>query len=423
MKSGSSAIDMLGRSKLISVGEARDILTRELANRQLQTKKVSLLNGLGGVLAESIYSPEDLPSHARSTMDGYAVRATDTFGASESMPAYLEVTGEILMGEMPQTEVAKGCCHKIPTGGLLPPGADSVVMLEHTIGVDDTMVEVVKGVGVGTNLIQKGDDIAQGGLAFSQGHRLRPQDIGLLAGLGIDEVVIVKPLRVGILSTGDEIIDYRQKPQPGQIRNINTPALGAMVRSLGHDYIDYGIVSDAKEHFLNLLQKAIEQTDLVLFSGGSSVGIRDLGEQVIEELGPPGVLVHGVTLKPGKPILIGMSGTTPLFGLPGHPASAMVCFDLFVRPAMRSLEGQKVEENYPGASVRARINQNLNSAPGRRDVIRVQLKKEQGQTVAEPVFGKSGAISTLSRADGFFFIEEDSQGISENSEVEVFLYQ
>lgn len=423
MKNGNSSIDMLGRSGLISVAEAQAVLAQHLSTNKIPSKKVALLNGLGHVLAQPIFSSEDLPAHARSTMDGYAVKAMDTFGASESMPAYLEITGEVLMGQMPDSVVSKGCCHKIPTGGLLPPGADSVVMLEHTIGIDETMVELIKGVGVGTNLIQKGDDIQKGAQAFAKGHRIRPQDIGLLAGLGIEEIEIIKPLRIGIVSTGDEIIDFRKSPLPGQVRNINTPALGAMVKSLGHEFIDYGIVSDSREVFLSLMQKAVEQTDIVIFSGGSSVGIRDLGEQVVKELGPPGVLVHGVTLKPGKPILIGMSGSTPLFGLPGHPASAMVCFDLFVQPAISMLQGQYNKDEYSRPCIRARLNQNLNSAPGRLDVIRVRIMKQGDQNIAEPIFGKSGSISTLSRAQGFFFITEDSQGLSENSEVEVFLYQ
>jgi molybdopterin molybdotransferase len=414
--------DMLGRSGLLPVDEALHILLDHLAGIRTASTSVSLIDGLDRILAEPIFSSEDLPAQARSTMDGYAVRAADTFGASESMPCYLNITGEVLMGTAPADKVHKGCCFKIPTGGLLPAGADSVVMLEHTVPVDETMIEVIKGVGSGTNLIQKGEDIAQGEMALADGHLLRPQDIGLLAGLGITEVLVTEKVRVGILSTGDEIIAHTKSPKPGQIRNINAPALAAAVRRAGGVARDYGIVSDEKEIFLPAIRTAIEENDLVLFSGGSSVGVRDLGEQVVEALGPPGILVHGVTLKPGKPVLIGQSGRTPIFGLPGHPVSALVCFDFFVKPAIELLSGRSARPKLPNSYIMAGLTRNINSAPGRLDVVRVKIIKEDETWRAEPVLGKSGSISTLSRSDGYFLIDEDSQGVNEISAVKVYLY-
>ncbi len=414
---------MLGRSSLISVAEALDILLNHIQGLRTTSRSIPLTDAFDRVLAQAVLSPEDLPGQARSTMDGFAVRATDTFGASESMPCYLNITGEVLMGSAPAGEVKKGCCYKIPTGGLLPCGADSVVMLEHTIPVDQTMIEIVKGVGSGTNLIQTGEDIAQGALALPEGHLLRPQDIGLLAGLGIAEVQVTEKVRVGILSTGDEIIAHTEQPEPGQIRNINSLALAGMVQRSGGVFIDYGIVSDQKEVFLAAIKRAVAENDMVLFSGGSSVGVKDLGEQVIADLGPPGILVHGVTLKPGKPILIGLSGTTPIFGLPGHPVSALVCFDFFVRPAIRHLSGQINEPEIPAPYILATLARNINSAPGRRDVVRVKMSQEGTSWIAEPVLGKSGSISTLSRSDGYFFIDEDSQGLTEHSQVKVYLFQ
>jgi molybdopterin molybdotransferase len=319
--------------------------------------------------------------------------------------------------------VAKGCCQKIPTGGLLPPGADGVVMLEHSIPVDETMIEIVKDIGKGANLIQRGEDIAAGELALSAGHRLRPQDIGLLAGLGISRVMVTRQIRVGILATGDEIIPHNSEPQPGQIRNINNLTLAGQVSRAGAISVDCGIVSDRREIFQAAVAKAVAENDLVLFSGGSSVGVRDLGEEVIEALGPPGILVHGVALKPGKPVLIGMSGAIPLFGLPGHPVSAMVCFEYFVAPVIRRLSGESDDAMLPESTLMARLGRNTNSAPGRRDVVRVRLYQEDDGWRAEPVLGKSGSISTLSRAHGFFEIDEESQGVSENSLVKVFLYR
>jgi molybdopterin molybdotransferase len=405
------------------VDEALKILLRHLEDASITTERVPLAESFDRVLAESVISPEDLPAQARSTMDGFAVRAADTFGASESMPCYLNITGEVKMGEAAGGEVQKGCCHKIPTGGLMPQGADSVVMFEHTVPVDDTMIEIVKSVGSGTNLIQKGEDIAREKLALAAGHLLRPQDIGLLAGLGIDEVLVTKEVKVGILSTGDEIISHAEVPKPGQIRNINSLALAGLVRRAGGIYSDYGIVSDREEIFLPAIQKAVKENDVVLFSGGSSVGVRDLGEQVVEALGPPGILVHGVTLKPGKPVLIGLSGTTPIFGLPGHPVSAMVCFDFFVQPTIEKLSGLSNSQELPTPYVLTRLVRNINSAPGRLDVVRVRLVKEGETWNADPVLGKSGSISTLSRAHGYFLIDEDSQGVTENSEIKVHLFQ
>lgn len=415
--------DMLGRSSLIAVDEALHILSNHLVGIRTATKSIPLTKAFDRVLAEPVISPEDLPAQARSTMDGYAVRAADTFGASESMPSYLNITGEVLMGVAPIGEVEKGCCYKIPTGGLLPDGADSVVMLEHSVPVDDTMIEIIKGVGSGTNLIQKGEDIAKGKQALPGGHLLRPQDIGLLAGLGIAEVMVTRKVRVGILSTGDEIIAHTEVPKPGEIRNINTIALAGFVKRAGGEYCDYGIVSDQEEIFLPAIKKAVKENDIVLFSGGSSVGVRDLGEQVVEALGPPGILVHGVTLKPGKPVLIGLSGTTPIFGLPGHPVSALVCFDFFVRPAIHQLSGRTNEPRLPVPYVMANLARNINSAPGRRDVVRVKITKEDNIWIAVPVLGKSGSISTLARSDGYFLINEDSQGITENSVIKVYLFQ
>jgi molybdopterin molybdotransferase len=415
--------DMLGRRKLIQVDQALDILLSHLEGVRTNPASILLSEAFDRVLSDAIFSPEDLPAQARSTMDGFAVRAADTFGASESMPCYLNITGEVLMGEAPSGEVKRGCCYKIPTGGLLPTGADSVVMLEHSVPVDETMIEIIKGAGSGTNLIQKGEDITKGRLALPAGHLLRPQDIGLLAGLGITRVKVSEKVRVGILSTGDEIISHTEYPLPGQIRNINSLALAGLVRRAGGSCIDYGIVSDQKDIFLPAIEKAVRENDIVLFSGGSSVGVKDLGEQVVEALGPPGILVHGVTLKPGKPILIGLSGTTPIFGLPGHPVSAMVCFDFFVKPAIQHISGIRVDRNRPAPYILANLARNINSAAGRRDVVRVKVVRQDESWIAEPILGKSGSISTLSRSDGYFLIEENSQGVTENSVIKVYLFQ
>jgi molybdopterin molybdotransferase len=422
MTSAEKTKDMLGRTGLITVAEAKNILLDRLTGIKPETEFVPLLEALDRILAEPIRSRDNIPPHPRSVMDGFAVSAADTFGASESMPCYLQITGNVAMGEMPEGSISKGCCFQIATGGFLPAGADAVVMHEHTVPVDETMIEIIKAGGSGTNIIGIGEDIAEGEEALSAGHLLRPHDLGLLAALGVDTVQVYKKIRVGILSTGDEIIPHTEAPSPGKIRNINSIALAGLVQRAGGIVQDYGIVSDQKEIFFPTMQKAVTENDIVLFSGGSSVGVRDLGEQAVEALGPPGILVHGVKLKPGKPVLIGLSGNTPVFGLPGHPVSALVCFDMFVKPAIEKISGAASSADTALASVSATLGRNINSAAGRLDLVRVRLQKNGNSVIAEPVRGRSGAISTLSRAHGYFLIDEESQGVAQDSTVEVFLY-
>ncbi len=413
---------MLGRKALMTVDGARNLLFAKLPCG-LSADRLPLREALDRITASAVSAPENLPSHPRSTMDGYAVIAADTFGASESMPCYLTIQGEVLMGQNPTENLSRGNCFRIATGGLLPPGSDSVVMFEHTVPLDETMIEVVKSVGQGANVIKAGDDIQQDAIALPAGRLLRPQDLGLLAGLGIEEVAVRKKVRVGILSTGDEIVPFASAPQPGKIRNINSIAISCQARRSGADVTDYGIVPDQKEVFFAAIKEAVRNNDIVIFSGGSSVGTRDLGEKAIGSLGSPGVLVHGVALKPGKPLLIGLHDTTPIFGLPGHPVSAMTCFDLFVGPAITRLAGVE-QETYPAnPAVDAFLGRNVHSAAGRMDIIRVELQYVEERLTAYPVLGKSGSISTLSRAHGYFIIEEPLEGLTELSPIKVYLYQ
>jgi len=414
--------DMLGRVKLTPVQEAKSTLLQALSTIRPSSHSCSLAESAGRILAQDILSPEDLPPNSRSTMDGFAIRAEDSFGATNSMPAYLEIDGKVKMGVMPQGNVGKSKCFHIATGGIIPDGSDAVMMFEHTIPIDERMIEVVKSVGSGANVIQCGEDIQKGSPALSRGHLLRPQDLGLLAGIGIAEVeVFVKP-RVGILSTGDEIVHWEDSPPSGKIRDINGIMLTAACKKLGAEVTDYGIVTDNEDLFLTTVRRAAAGNDVVLFSGGSSVGMRDLGEKVIEKLGNPGIIVHGVALKPGKPVLIGLCHKTAVFGLPGHPVSAMVCFEIFVHSTIKHFAGLRLPEPEFQPTVRAKLDRNLNSAAGRLDLIRVQLQKQKnGLPTATPVQGRSGAISTLARAQGYFFISETSQGLNKNTEVEVHL--
>lgn len=423
MTDSGTPLDMLGRGRLTQVAEAQSLLLSHIEGITTSSESLSLERALDRICAHDLIAKENLPPADRSTMDGFAVVAADTFGTSQSMPGYLDIKGEVTMGEIPEGSVSRGNCFKIPTGGVLPEGADAVVMHEHTIPVDHGMIEIIKPVGSGSNVIRTGDDIRHGSIAIEKGSQLRPQDLGLLAGLGISEIEVFKPVRVGLLSTGDEIVDYRESAGPGKIRDINSLVLTSLVKRCHAQVQDYGIVADDEDSFFAAVEEAVERNDLVIFSGGSSVGMRDLGEQAINRIGNPGVLVHGVSLKPGKPVIISLCNSTPVFGLPGHPVSAHVCFDFFVRPAIFSLSGKSLQTAVPKPTVRAQLKRNINSAAGRLDVVRVQLTFEEDSLYAIPVMGKSGAISTLSKAHGYFLIEEDVQGLSTNEFVEVMLYQ
>lgn len=414
--------DMLGRSALTPVDDAMEKLLQAIREVHTDHEDVVLAEALNRVLALNVCSPEDLPAWPRSTMDGFAVVAADTFGASQSSPAYLNISGEVLMGQKPSVEVSRGNSVKIPTGGLLPTGADAVVMHENTVPVDESLIEVVKDVGSGTAVMQKGEDVSVGQEIIAAGTKLNPYHLGLLAGLGLTSVTVYKRPKIAILSTGDEIVSCSEQPKPGQIRDINAVSLAGLIEQCGATPVPLGIVSDRKEIFYPVLEKAVTENDMVLFSGGSSVGMRDLGERAIEELGEPGILVHGVTLKPGKPIIIGQHGSSLVFGLPGHPVSALICFETFVRPAIVHLSGNRQIQHR--TTVFAALTRNINSAAGRRDVIRVQLiKDEKNQNfTAVPILGKSGSISSLSKADGYFIIDEASQGAYEGTTIEVTLF-
>jgi len=414
--------DMLGRAGIIGLSEAQDLLTERLSRCSGRTaEEIPLEQGLGRILAQDVVSSEDIPPHPRSVMDGYAVRAADTFGAAEGMPAYLRISGEVKMGEFPQVGPVLESCFTIATGGLLPPGADSVIMLEHTVQTGTEMLEIVKPVAPGENVIGRGDDVKKGGQLLKAGHSLRPQDLGLLAGLGITTLRVWKRVRVGLFSTGDEIVPFDENPPPGKVRDMNSVNLAALAREHGAVATSYGVVKDEEDPFLALAEKALRENDIVIFSGSSSVGSRDLGEKVVCTLAE--LLIHGVAIKPGKPVIVAFSGDKALFGLPGHPVSAAVAFDLFVRPVIESFAGREASDLPGRRTVPAVCTRNMNSAGGRTDFVRVALtRKDSGVFEAHPVLGKSGALSTLVAADGFFRIEESSQGIEAGENVTVYLY-
>lgn len=414
---------MLKRGKAVeffelrSVEEARSILLEAAREHRVGPERVPTSQALGRITAEAVRAAEDLPPFARSSVDGYAVRSADTFGASEGLPAYLRVSAEILMGHAPTLPLVPTEAQKIATGGALPEGADAVVMVEYTEQSAVDEIAVLRPVSPGENVMQRGEDCRSGDVLIPAGQLIRAQEAALLSHAGVQELTVVRRPRVAIISTGDELVPADQVPGPGQIRESNGQALTALVRRDGGEPAYLGLAADDEAAISALLQQGMS-CDLILVSGGSSVGTRDVTSILIDRLGQPGVLVHGVKLKPGKPTILAMADGVPVIGLPGHPVSAQVVYGLFVQPLLRQMQGLPPEPEFRPA-VRARMTKNVASATGRYDAVRVRLFRKDGEVWAEPMHGKSGLISTLVKADGLVAIPSAREGLLAGEEVEV----
>ncbi|AYO31581.1 molybdopterin molybdenumtransferase MoeA [Biomaibacter acetigenes] len=404
----------------VTVEQVKEILKKHLEGYKPEIEEANLLQAYNRVLAEDIVSPEDIPAFNRSTVDGFAVRARDTFGASESMPALLTLVGEIRMGEQTEIKLSTGEAAKIPTGGMLPECSDAVVMLEYTQLMDDTILCAEKPVAPKENVVEKGEDIKKGSVVLKKGHTLRPQDLGALAAVGIDRIKLVKPPAVSVISTGDEIKPPASSVKPGEVRDINTYAICGEVMKWGGLPLPQGIVRDNFEDLYDAVKAALEKSHMVLLSGGSSVGARDHTVKVIESLGKPGVLAHGLPVKPGKPTVVAVVDGKPIIGLPGHPVSAMVIFEILVRPIISTMLGRP--EDFGGTRVYARMSRNIASAAGRQDFIRVKLEQRGEELWAVPVLGKSGLISNMVESHGLARIPSEKQGVAEGELVEVEIY-
>ena len=393
---------------------------RERLTAGLRAESVETCDALGRVTAEDILSPEALPAFPRSTMDGYSVRARDTFGASEGLPTYLEVVGKVSMGEKARLSLSVGQAAEAYTGGMLADGADAIVMVEHTQVVDETTIEVVRSVAPGENVVQVGEDVREGDLLLAAGHIVRPQDIGGLLAVGITRLNVWKRPRVAIVSTGDELVPPDERPGPGQIRDINTYTISALVTEAGGVPVPVGLIEDDYQAQRDAAIQGLARGDVLLFSAGSSVSSRDMTADVIESLGDPGVLVHGISIRPGKPTIVGLVDGKPAFGLPGNPVSAMVVFNLLVRPTIYLLGGCTEAPEPP--TVRARLLRDVASLAGREDYVAVRLLHRNGRLCADPVFGKSNLIYTLVRSDGVVKVPLDEGGLYAGSDVPVRLY-
>jgi molybdopterin molybdotransferase len=387
-------------------------------NPQIIPEKINTEDALGRVTAEDIYSRQDLPEFRRSTVDGYAVQAKDTQGASESLPAYLYLAGELEMGRAAKDKLDHRSCYLIHTGGMLPPGADAVVMLEDSQQLESGEIEIYRSVAPNENIIEVGEDISSGDLVISRGTRLRPAEIGGLMALGITTLLVAKKPHIGIISSGDEVVPPSQQTKPGQVRDINSYTLGALLNNLGAMAVHYGIIPDNREKMLQAMELCLRECDHMIVTAGSSASSRDLTSEIMSTLGNPGVLVHGVSVKPGKPTIFAVAGDQVMIGLPGNPVSALVIAMTLVSPIIEAYLG--VYQQRPQPELQARLTAPLSSQAGREDWVPVKLTKSpSGDYQAEPIFGRSNLIFLLARADGLLHIPSSSTGYEVDSLVSV----
>ena len=391
--------------------------------KKLNKKKINFENSRGRIVSEDIKAKENLPPFSRSTVDGFAVKAEDTAGASASLPAYLEVVGKIEMGEDTNIKISSGQAVAIPTGGMMPEGADAVLMVEYTEYLDENTIESNKAVAAGENVVLKGEDIKFDEVLFTEGHKIRARDIGAMAALGVTELNVYERPEIAVISTGDEIIKPGDEATAGEIRDINSYSISSFINSYGAKANRVGIVKDEFE----LLKKSIKSnldSDLILISGGSSVGIKDMTIDLLNSLGEPGVLLHGLSIKPGKPTIFAVIEGTPVIGLPGHPASAWTVTKVLVTPLLKFLLGELniddiafAQENY---RLKAKLSRNIVSDKGREEYIPVKLiKNDKEDLIAKPLTGKSSLITTLVNGDGLIKIKSFEEGKNKGDMVKI----
>jgi len=405
----------------------------------LGEERVQLDDALGRGLAQCFSATEDLPGFDRSTVDGFACRARDVFGAQEGNPALVECVADCRMGEVPDIKLEEGQAARILTGGMLPQGADCVVMVEYSRPAGGNLIEITRSQAPGDNVIFRDDDATAGSLLLQAGHRLRPQDIGLLAAFGVVDVDVRRKPLVAVLSTGDEVVPSSATPPPGKIRDINAHSIAALCREAGAQAVRAGIVNDDAAKLKTAVTQLAEMHDVVVVSGGSSAGMRDHTVEIFESLPQAQLLVHGVAISPGKPFILAKAivngRTVCLVGLPGHVASALVCARVFLAPLLEHLQGHADSAKQP--QVPAVLARSVASAQGRRDYLRVKLRPlpsqplaqtQSSQTLqplyeAEPIMGASGLISGIAAADGLMVCPENREGYDAGDTVMVELFR
>lgn len=396
---------------VVSFSDAKKIIEDKLTFSPV-AETVGIDCALGMVTADDVISDDDVPSFNRSTVDGFAVIASDTYGAGESMPSLLDIKREILMGQEAAFEIGKGECAKISTGGMLPAGANAVVMVENTECEDDNLCLVFKSVSPFENVTKKSDDVCKGEIVIPSGTELKASHIGILAAIGSDKVKVRRRISVAVISTGDEIVKAGDSPSPGQVRDINSHLLCSLVKSRGFGADSLGIIHDDYSKIYDTIRYAAENYDVVLVSGGSSAGVRDMTVDIISGLGE--VYAHGIAVKPGKPTIIGKIGDTPVFGLPGHPAAAYFVTLSLVIPLLEKCAGIERSDGVINCPVKG----NVSSNHGREEFLCVRI--EDGFAV--PNYAKSGIVSLLSKSDGYIVIDRNTEGIKSGDMINVHLF-
>lgn len=404
--------------KVDTLEEAREKLHSAVKWSFLGTEEISIRSSINRVISEDIYSPCMVPEFPRSTVDGYAVIAKDTMGASDSLPVFLDILEEVEIG-YPSTHVLKsGECAYVPTGGMVPEGADGVVMVEYSELFDEDKVAIYGTVSSGSNIISVGEDRQKDQLMLKKGSLIRAQEVGTLASVGIEKVKVYKMPILTIISTGDELVDIKDTTKLGQIYDINTYAIESMAKKQGFLVQHTYVLKDQEELLRQVVSDAMKNSDIIVVSGGSSQGKKDITAKVLDELSHPGVFTHGIALKPGKPTILGVDdkSKTVLIGLPGHPAAALIVFQLIAVWLK-----EKFEERPENIQVLAKMETNVASAPGRLTCQLVKLIQKDGAYIARPILGKSGLMSTLTESDGYIFIDQNQEGLNVGETVYVHL--
>ena len=412
-------VKMRGFKSTVRMEEAIQRFFNALHFEKPAVESVPTLEVLGRILGEDLISQVDIPPFYKSAVDGYAVRAEDTFGASRTNPSVLTLVGEIGAGDKPDLEVERGEAARISTGAAMPKGADAIVMLEYTKTIDPSRIEIWGPVTPSQNVTRKGEDVHTGEIVLKKGVRIRPQDVGILAMLGKTVINVVKKPRVSIFSTGDELVESEEEAEEGKTIDVNRPILLSMIREAGANGLDRGIVGDQFEDIRRKMEESLAEADAVVVTGGTSVGARDLVPEVINSIGKPGMLVHGVSMRPGMPTGLGVVNGKPVISLPGNPVAAMIAFEVFVKPLISRLMDAQ-EELTP--KIKGRLTRRIASVQGFRTFNRVLVRRLGDQVSVEPIrLTGSGILTSMTKANGILVIPEDVEGYEAGEEVEVSL--
>jgi len=401
-----------------SPNDIKDEMNKYFKNIKLENERVNIESALNRYLAVNVKGIVDIPDFDKSTVDGYAVKASDVYGASESIPAFLTYIGEVEMGKDTELILDYDQCVYVPTGGKLPEGCTAMVMIEHTEKIDEETIAVYKPLGEGENIIKIGEDMRKDEILLEKGRKIKSYDLGVLSAQGIWEIDVYKKPNVSIISTGDELVPPYEDIKEGQIRDINTYTIMGAIKELGGKVINTSIVKDNYQSLKEAVEKYGEISDIVIISGGSSVGVKDNTAKVLDNLGEPGVFVEGAAIKPGKPTIISYSDYTAFIGLPGHPLSSVIVFSVFGKELFNILLNKNHRDE---VVVEAYCDQNIHSTPGRETYQAVKIEKRDGKNYFRPILGKSASISTIVKADGLLKMEIEEEGISKGDKRKIIL--